>query len=623
MLKQISHPFKMLAYCGLTLIGLYAVLHFLMFLLDVSMPWLSLALLSVTLVTGLLLPLGYVSFIRSWRDIYAAQQQRIIELQEKQAAAEQASLAKSQFIASMSHELRTPLNAVIGYSEILKEEAEDLNATNMVKDLHKIHVSGKQVLDLINNVLDISKIEAGKMDVFFEPFDLRTLIEEIAITAKPLVAKKDNHLRLKIPDDPGMMVSDVTKLRQSLLNLLSNASKFTEQGMITLSLSRELTEARDWLIFVVEDTGIGMDEEQQAKLFKPFVQAEDAGTTRKYGGTGLGLALSKYFIEMLGGEIQLYSIPKQGTRFTLRLPNQSPSSVEQETAKNLPKAAPTLQKTPSPIVPQRVLVIDDDSNTRDILRTHLLALGYQVMLAENGEVGLQQAKEWHPDLITLDVMMPNMDGWMVLSTLKNNALLKQIPVVMLTMVDDKSTAAELGAADYLIKPVTREQLANIAKRFIRPAADKLADAVDCLVNPQHRHQHHNSEAPLLMVVDDDEITRDMLCAILKRAGWQVTSASSGMQALHRLNTQKPDLILLDLLMPEMGGFEFVTFLRRMEDFQDVPVVVMSAKDISGDDKQLLTHSVQGILQKGSCSREELVAEIRELLTVAYSGSFVH
>ncbi len=585
--------------------------------------------LDATLATALLLLvqplLGYVFLWRPLASALSAYQQQLATLQQQRMDAEQASLAKSQFIAGISHELRTPLNAVIGYSEILKEEAEELAAQSMVADLQKIHVSGRQVLDLINNILDISKIEAGKMEVFFEPFELRTLVDEISVTAKPLMEKNDNHLQVKAPQDPGYMVSDLTKLRQSLLNLLSNASKFTQQGMITLTLWRELGDTEDWILFKVEDTGIGMTQEQQQKLFKPFIQAENAGTTRKYGGTGLGLALTKHFVEMLGGHIQLQSVPGIGSSFTIRLPSRK----LEENSSMLKELANTTQALQAPDTvagaePHRVLVIDDDKNTRDILRTHLLALNYQVMLAENGEIGLQQAREWRPHLITLDVMMPDMDGWMVLSALKNDLLLRQIPVVMLTMVDDKSTAAEFGAADFLLKPVTRDQLANIAKRFIRSPKDTLEDAVDYLTNPQRRHApSDDSTPPLLLVVDEDETTREMLCAILQRAGWRVKSSDSGMRALHSLNTEKPDLILLNLLMPEMSGFEFVTYLRRIEDCQNVPVVIMTAKDVSQYDKQLLTHSFQAVLQKGTCSHEELVAEIRELLTVAYSGSFVH
>jgi GAF domain-containing protein/DNA-binding response OmpR family regulator/anti-sigma regulatory factor (Ser/Thr protein kinase) len=501
------------------------------------------------------------------------------EIGDKSRQLEAADRHKSEFLANMSHELRTPLNAIIGYSEMLQEDAADLGAEQFTDDLKRINAAGKHLLELINAVLDLSKIEAGKMELYLETFDVVALVRDIAAVIQPLAGKNANRLEVRCPDEAGTMHADLTKVRQALFNLLSNACKFTDRGTISLVVTREAVGDQDWMVFNVSDTGIGMTPEQLARLFEAFSQA-DAATTRKYGGTGLGLALSRRLCRMMGGDVTVESEAGRGSTFTIRLPAHIAAALEE------PAAPPSLADHVPPGV-GTVLVIDDEATVRDLMQRFLSKEGFRVVAAASGEEGVRWARELRPDAITLDVMMPGMDGWAVLSALKADPEVAGIPVIMLTIVDDRNLGYALGASDYLTKPIDRERLATMLK-------------------------HHRRDRPVL-VVDDDAEVRQLLRRMLESEGFAVVEAENGRVALERLRGEPPSLILLDLMMPEMDGFEFVAELRRHESWRAIPVVVITARDLSREDRERLNGHVEKILQKGTYDRDQLLAEVRELV----------
>ncbi len=498
-----------------------------------------------------------------------------LELIGAKEAAESASRVKSSFLANMSHELRTPLNAIIGYSEILLEDATDRGDQASIGDLEKIQAAGKHLLGLINDILDLSKIEAGRMDVYLEQVFLSRLVDDVKTIVEPMMTKNGNTLVIACPPDIGSLRTDLTKLKQSLINLLSNAAKFTKQGTVTLRLTRHKddNDGREWIKFEITDSGIGMSLEQMSRLFQAFTQA-DASTTRNFGGTGLGLTITKHFCVMLGGSIDVTSEPGKGSTFIIELPADSGKAAAAEAAVTAQQPAESAEP-PAGVI--SVLVVDDDPAVHDILEATLSKEGYHLMHAKDGVEALDMMRKNPPDIVTLDVMMPKIDGWSVLGIMKSESALEHIPVIMLTIVDDRNLGFSLGAAEYMTKPIDRNRLIALVQR----------------VAPKDRTGR-------ILVVDDDADVRALVKTTLDDVGMRADEAVNGQEALDWLEQHPaPSLVLLDLMMPKMDGFEFLERVRQKPEFRELPIVVLTAKDLTESERTFLARNTLLILSKSA------------------------
>lgn len=528
-------------------------------------------------------------------------EQRTLDLSSARDAALEASRSKSIFLANMSHELRTPLNAIIGYSEILLDDLDETLDDKTGPDLRRIHSAGKHLLSLINDILDLTKIETGKMDLYEEWFDVKEMLGSVASTILPLLKTNNNSFRLVCPDDIGDLYADVTKIRQALFNLLSNSSKFSRDDEVVLTVSRKVINGKEDIYFEVKDNGIGMSQEQQERLFEAFSQA-DPSTTRKFGGTGLGLVISQHICNMMGGGIQLSSKLGGGSLFTIILPVKKGADLSEQ--KNGTQLQGLAWRSNAIAADNRfsaersgddidrrekvsmVLVIDDDPSVRQIITHFLMQKGFSVQSAESGKEGLLMAKELKPDAITLDVMMPGLDGWSVLETLKSDPELQDIPVILVTMVENRSMGYSLGATEYLSKPVDKERLFTVLKRSVRTQ----------LAGP-------------LLVIEDSDSMRESLRDMLVLEGWEVNAVSTAESALSGIAKNPPSLIILDIIMPEMDGFEFLSQLRSNLRWRNIPVLIVTGKDLTEDELAMLDRNAAKVLSKASFSHDDLLVEV--------------
>jgi signal transduction histidine kinase/CheY-like chemotaxis protein len=501
------------------------------------------------------------------------------QLEEARGAAVAASSAKSQFLASMSHELRTPLNAIIGYSEMLSEDAADLGFDSAIDDLEKIMTSGRQLLSLINDVLDLSKIEAGKMEVYVETFALKPLVDEVATTIAPLVSRNGNELVVSVDVADDQIETDRTKLRQNLFNLLSNAAKFTEKGRIDLTVSRAGSGKGDVFRFAVRDSGIGMTPAQSSKLFEAFVQA-DQSTTRNFGGTGLGLAIAQQFTRMMGGQITVESEQGVGSLFSFEIPARFRPAEERP-------ADGTDGRPDAPL--GRILIVDDEEESRSAAAAILRQEGYDVISAGSARKGLDMAREHLPDAVILDVIMPERDGWWLLKQIKADAVLCETPVILATIVTDRQMGLAFGAVEHLTKPV---------------------DPVLLLKTLEDVAAGRDRE---VLVVDDDVATRNLFRRILTREGWNVREAADGKRALAQLETKRPTLMVLDIMMPNVDGFDVLKSVRASAQLSDLPVIVVTSKDLTRDELQWLNAHAGEVVRKGEEGRSQLVRALKRHL----------
>jgi signal transduction histidine kinase/CheY-like chemotaxis protein len=533
---------------------------------------------------------GYVAVYSDITEL----KQREAELEVARDAAMQASRTKSDFLATMSHELRTPLNAIIGLSEMLIEHAARLSPERSKESLRRVLNAGRHLLNLINEILDLSKIEAGKMELTIETVNVHGLLDEVVNTTQSLAKVNDNELTVDISSDVSAVRADPLRIRQILLNLLSNACKFTKNGRVGIDATASTTSEGTFVNFSVADTGIGMTPEQMAKLFQEFVQA-DASTTREFGGTGLGLAISRKLCRMMGGDITVKSEAGKGSTFTASVPIATMQVQKADAISDKDDNGSLL----SGVVPANntVLVIDDDPTAVELLARHLRALGFRVEAAAKGHEGIERARTSRPNAIVLDVLLPDIDGWSVLAALKDDPDVASIPVVMVTIVDEPRRGIAMGAAGYLTKPVDRERLGQALKPYRR-----------------------TNRQPVVLVVEDDAEQRQTMATSLTAMDYSVETAENGREGLQRVESNTPDVIVLDLMMPEMDGFEFMAALQTTSAKRDIPVVIVTAKDLSSEDRRRLNVGVSNIIEKKGQNHDKLADQVHHLLLAALGNA---
>ncbi len=522
-----------------------------------------------------------VAFSRMSDEVNGLIDARTSEMETARDEARDASDQKTKFFANMSHELRTPLNAILGYGEMLYEDCEDLGYDDLLPDLKKITSSGTHLLSLINNILDLSKIEAGKMELFVTSFEIENMVQTIKDVSEPLAAKNDNGFVINLDGAMGSMSQDETKLRQCLTNFLSNGFKFTKNGTVTLDVKARMEGDVEFVDFAVIDTGAGMSPEGVAKVFEEYTQAERS-TSANYGGTGLGLPISKKFAEMMGGDVIVTSEEGVGSVFTMSVPRECPEYSEDEVEGSVINLDDQ---------DNLVVLVDDDVAMHDLIKRTISKLNLTLLGATNSEKGMELIREVKPKLILLDVLMPGRDGWSLLKECKTDKELKDIPVIMISQLNQSNLASSLGANDYLTKPIDRTHFINTLKRILG----------------------EETQNQKVLVIDDDKDVRELLSRLLKDAGYRPIDARDGKEGLERTKDE-PALIILDLEMPRMDGFEFLdNYIKDVPDDKRAPVLVFSGKDLTDVQEDLLKERVIGLVKKDDVSMDKLSQMIQGII----------
>lgn len=523
-----------------------------------------------------------LAFARMSDEVNSLISARTKEMETSRDEARDANAEKTRFFANMSHELRTPLNAILGYGEMLEEDCEDLGYDDLLPDLKKITSAGSHLLSLINNILDISKIEAGRMELYLTNFDIESMIDTIKDVTGPLSIKNENNFIVNITDNIGKMNQDETKIRQCLTNFLSNSFKFTSKGNVELKVDTFILNEIEMIRFAVIDDGEGMSEEGLSKVFKEYEQAERS-TSAKHGGTGLGLPITKKLAEMMGGDVEVKSELGKGSQFTLYVPRYSPEQEDLDIELiNFDKL--TEQE-------KIIVLIDDDVDMHELIRRTVTKIGLTLVGATDGEKGMQIVREVKPKLLLLDVLMPGRDGWSILKECKTDPDLKDMSIIMVSQMEQDKLSKSLGADDYMTKPINRELFLERVKNL--------------MINS-------SSNNGKVLIVDDDKDTREILSRILDDNGWISITAKDGKDGLEKLK-ENPSLIVLDLEMPRMDGFEFLDeYMNTYSINERKPILVYSGKDLSEVQIDQLNKNVAALIKKDEVSMQELSNVVKDI-----------
>lgn len=523
---------------------------------------------------------------RRIREVTRHSSKVLAELDRARDEACQQNLAKSQFLANMSHELRTPLNAILGYAMILHEDASEEKNISVVADLDRIQQAGRNLLALINDVLDLAKIETGRTSIDKVAFDVASLARSVAASAGADEALNGNRFDLAIDDHIGIMVGDADKLRQCLSNLLSNAFKFTRDGHVSLAVSTHDHAGSSWIDFAIRDTGIGIKRDDVEAIFDPFQQA-DGRAARRFGGSGLGLALARRLARMMGGDCTVESIPDAGSTFRLTLPLGGPAHAGSVEVSAAPLPVSTFVETAN--ANHTALVVDDDEAAVDLMQRWLLRMGYNVVTTTSSATALDLAREHRPDFILLDALLPNRSGYDLLEELRGDPAISHIPTILITVDDDRARGLKAGATEYLHKPITEGQLRQVLDLYRLPATGDI------------------------LVIDDDDASADLIARSVAQVGFTARRAVDGLQGLAMANATRPDAIVLDLLMPELGGFDVIERLSASSRLRQIPLIVVSGCDLTIGEHRKLAAAGHQFFAKAAATPRQIAQSLKELV----------